>query len=63
MTDRIRADDLEQTLRTDMTVNIEITPINDDGTLGVFLSRTYQVTDGDPGDLTPFPIDEILVAG
>jgi Xaa-Pro dipeptidase len=63
MTDKIRAEPYELALMSGMTVNIEITPINDDGTLGIFLSRTFQVTDGEPVEMTPYPLDEFLVAG
>jgi Xaa-Pro aminopeptidase len=63
MTDRIRAAEFERTLQTGMTVNIEITPIDATGVLGIFLSRSFAITDGDPVELTPYPLDEILVAG
>lgn len=62
-TDKVRAAEYETALQADMTVNIEITPINDDGTFGIFLSRSFQVTDGGPVELTPYPLDDILVAG
>jgi Xaa-Pro aminopeptidase len=63
LTDRVSAAPDDRTLLADQTVNIEITPIDGDGLLGMFLSRTFRVTGGEPEELTPFPLDDILVAG
>lgn len=62
MTDKIRAAPYERVLQSEMTINIEITPINADGTMGMFLSRTYRVTNSDPEDMTPYSLDHIVVA-
>ena len=44
-----------------MTLVIEITPVNSDGTFGMFMSRSYAITEDGKRDLTPFPTDEIVV--
>jgi Xaa-Pro aminopeptidase len=62
MTDKINAAPYERTLEKRMTVNIEITPIDSLGVMGMFLSRSFAITDGDPRELTPYPLDDILVA-
>jgi Xaa-Pro aminopeptidase len=44
-----------------MTLAIEITPVNKEGTFGMFMSRSYAITEDGKRDLTPFPTDEIIV--
>ncbi|OGO19452.1 MAG: hypothetical protein A2Z14_04200 [Chloroflexi bacterium RBG_16_48_8] len=44
------------------TYAIEITPVDAEGTFGMFMARTYVMTEDGKRDLTPFPMDEILVA-
>ena len=61
--ERVVANDYDRVLQPGMVVNIEHTPINLDGTFGTFLSRTYAIEDGGIRNLTPFPVEEILVAG
>lgn len=62
-TDKVSASPQDRMLEADQTVNIEITPIDTDGLLGVFLSRTFRVIEGGYEELTPYPLDDILVAG
>ena len=62
MTDKINAAAYERTLEERMTVNIEITPIDATGVMGMFLSRSFVIAEGDPRELTPYPLDDILVA-
>lgn len=60
--DQVKAQPYEMTLVPGMTLSIEITPISADGTYGMFMGRTYAVTESGRRELTPFPMEEILVA-
>lgn len=51
----------DRVLAPSMVVNIELTPINLDGTLGTFLSRTYAIESDGIRCLTEYPVDEIVV--
>jgi Xaa-Pro aminopeptidase len=42
---------------------IEISPVDSEGLLAMFMARTYIMTEDGKRDLTPFPMDEVLVAG
>ena len=46
-----------------MVVNIESTPISQDGVYGQFLSRTYAIEEDGVQCLTPYPVDELLTVG
>ncbi|OGO19337.1 MAG: hypothetical protein A2Z14_01405 [Chloroflexi bacterium RBG_16_48_8] len=59
--DRIRGASPEDEIRPGMTFSIEITPIKADGTFGMFLSRSYVVTEDGHIDITPYPMDELVV--
>ncbi|MBI4205014.1 MAG: aminopeptidase P family protein [Betaproteobacteria bacterium] len=61
--DRVRAEPYETTMQPGMTYNIEITPVDKEGVFGIFYSRSFAITEGGAQDLTPYPVDEILVAG
>jgi Xaa-Pro aminopeptidase len=61
--DRIRAEPYETTMQPGMTYNIEITPVDKEGVFGIFYSRSFAITESGKQDLTPYPADEILVAG
>jgi Xaa-Pro aminopeptidase len=61
--DRVRAEPYETTMQPGMTYNIEITPVDKEGVFGIFYSRSFAITDSGAQDLTPYPVDEILVAG
>jgi Xaa-Pro aminopeptidase len=59
--DQVKAQPFEQVLVPNMTLSVEITPINADGTFGMFMGRTYAITEEGQRDLTRFPMDEIIV--
>jgi len=61
--DRVRAEPWETTMQPGMTYNIEITPVDREGVFGIFYSRSFAITGNGKQDLTPYPVDEILVAG
>jgi len=61
--DRIRAEPYETTMQPGMTYNIEITPVDSEGIYGIFYSRSFAITETGHEDLTPYDVDEILVAG
>jgi len=61
--DRVRAEPYETTMQPGMTYNIEITPVDAEGIYGIFYSRSFAITETGHQDLTPYPVDEILVAG
>jgi Xaa-Pro aminopeptidase len=61
--DRVRAEPYETTMQPGMTYNIEITPVDAEGIYGIFYSRSFAITESGAQDLTPYPVDEILVAG
>jgi len=60
-TEQVKAEPFEEQIKPGMTFSIEITPINADGTFGMFLGRTYAITEDGQQDLTPYPIDQIIV--
>ncbi len=60
--DGVKAQPFERAIVPGMTFSIEITPINLDGTFGMFMARTYVMTENGQRDITPFPMDEIVVA-
>jgi Xaa-Pro aminopeptidase len=59
--DQIKAQPFEQELAPGMTLAVEITPISADGTYGMFMGRTYALTEQGQRDLTPYPMSEIIV--
>lgn len=61
--DRVRAEPYETTMQPGMTYNIEITPVDSEGIYGIFYSRSFVITDDGHRDLTPYDVDEILIAG
>jgi Xaa-Pro aminopeptidase len=61
--DRVRTESFDMTMQPGMTYNIEITPVDKEGVFGIFYSRSFAITETGAQDLTPFPVDEILVAG
>lgn len=61
--DRVRAEPYETTMQPGMTYNIEITPVDREGIYGIFYSRSFAITGDGHRDLTPYDVDEILVAG
>lgn len=61
--DRVRTEAYDTTMQPGMTYNIEITPVDKEGVFGIFYSRSFAITETGHQDLTPYPVDEILVAG
>ncbi len=59
----VRSDGFDDVLQPGMTMNIEITPINAEGTFGMFMSRSMVIEEDGPRDITPFPRDRLAVAG
>lgn len=57
----MKAEPFEEQIKPGMTLSIEITPINADGTFGMFMGRTYAITEDGQRDLTPYPMDQIIV--
>lgn len=62
-TDQVKAIPDDEVIRPGNTYAIEITPINAEGTFGIFLARTYVITEDGRRDIIPFPLEEIAVAG
>lgn len=58
--DKVSAKTFEGVLSEGMVMNIESTPVTADGTHGLFVSRSYAITDGEPECLTPYPLDDFL---
>jgi len=61
--DEVRGEPYDMTMQPGATYSIEITPVSADGTFGIFFSRSYAITATGVQELTPFPHDDILVAG
>ncbi len=62
-TDRVRAEPYEAAMQPGTTYNIEITPVDREGVFGIFYSRSFAITETGRQELTPYPVDEIIVAG
>jgi hypothetical protein len=41
-------------------MSIEITPINSDGTFGMFMGRTYLITEDGHRQMAVYPMDELI---
>ncbi len=63
MTDEIKGEPYDMVMQPGMSYGIEITPVSLDGTYGIFFSRSFAITDSGAQALTPYPADEIIVAG
>jgi Xaa-Pro aminopeptidase len=61
--DRVRTESYDAVMQPGMTYNIEITPVDTEGVFGIFFSRSFAITENGKQDLTPYPAEEILVAG
>jgi len=61
--DRVRTESYDMTMQPGMTYNIEITPVDKEGIFGIFYSRSFAITETGHQDLTPYDVEEILVAG
>jgi len=63
MVDEVKGEPYDMTMQPGMAYGIEITPVNADGTFGIFLSRSFAITKGGVQALTPFPVEDFIVAG
>lgn len=61
--DEVKGQAYDMVMQPGATYSIEITPVSLDGTFGLFFSRSFAITDTGRMELTPYPIDEIIVAG
>jgi len=61
--DEVRGQPFEMNIVPGMTFSIEITPVNAEGTFGIFFARSFAMTENGQRELAPFPVDEIAVAG
>ncbi len=61
--DEVKGEPYDMVMQPGMAYGIEITPVSADGTFGIFVSRSFAITDGGVQALTPYPVDEIIVAG
>ena len=61
--DEVKGEPYDMVMQPGMAYGIEITPVSADGTFGIFFSRSFAITDGGVQALTPYPVDEIIVAG
>ena len=61
--DEVRGQPFEMNIVPGMTFAIEITPVNAEGTFGIFFARSFAMTENGQRELAPFPVDEIAVAG
>ena len=59
--DKVSATAFDGVLSPGMVMNVEATPVSADGAYGLFLSRSYAITDGEPECLTPYPLDDFIV--
>lgn len=63
MVDEIRGEPYDMVMKPGMSYGIEITPVDADGTFGIFLSRSFAITGDGVRSLTPYPVEDIIVAG
>ena len=61
--DEVKGQPYDMVMQPGATYSIEITPVSADGTFGIFFSRSFAISGTGVDELTPYPIDEILVAG
>jgi Xaa-Pro aminopeptidase len=61
--DEVKGQSYDMVMQPGATYSIEITPVNLDGTFGIFFARSFAITETGRMELTPFPIDDIIVAG
>jgi hypothetical protein len=54
---------MDEVIRPRSSFSIEITPINAEGTFGMFLARTYIITEDGHRNIVHYPLDELAVVG
>ena len=60
--DEVKGQPYDAVMQSGSTFSIEITPVSADGSYGIFFARSFAITEKGVDELTPYPIDEILVA-
>jgi Xaa-Pro aminopeptidase len=60
--DRVAANPGDEEILPGKAYAIEISPVDTEGLLAMFMARTYVMTEDGKRNLTPFPMDELLVA-
>jgi Xaa-Pro dipeptidase len=63
MVDEVKGEPYDRVMAPGMAYGIEITPVSADGTFGIFLSRSFAIVEDGVQALTPYPVDEFIVAG
>jgi Xaa-Pro aminopeptidase len=61
--DEVKGQPYDMVMQPGATYSIEITPVSPDGTYGIFFARSFAITESGTDELTPYPIDQIVVAG
>jgi hypothetical protein len=61
--DEVKGQAYDMVMQPGATYSIEITPVSLDGTFGLFFARSFAITDTGRLELTPYAIDDIIVAG
>jgi Xaa-Pro aminopeptidase len=61
--DEVKGQAYDMVMQPGATYSIEITPVNLDGTFGIFFSRSFAITGTGRMELTPYPLEDIIVAG
>jgi Xaa-Pro aminopeptidase len=61
--DEVKGQAYDMVMQPGATYSIEITPVSLDGTFGIFFARSFAITGSGRMELTPYPLEEILVAG
>ena len=61
--DEVKGEPYDMVMQPGMAYGIEITPVSADGTFGIFFSRSFAITESGVQALTPYPVDDIIVAG
>jgi Xaa-Pro aminopeptidase len=61
--DEVKGQAYDMVMQPGATYSIEITPVNLDGTFGIFFARSFAITETGRMELTPYPLEDIIVAG
>lgn len=61
--DEVKGQPYDMVMQPGATYSIEITPVSADGTFGIFFARSFAITESGVDELTPYPVDHIVVAG
>lgn len=61
--DEVKGQAYDMVMQPGATYSIEITPVSLDGTFGLFFARSFAITATGRMELTPYPLEDIIVAG